>query len=130
MTRPGIRGVFLGRALVSLASLWLSVACAAPPPASPRDLSDANDTGSRLEASPSDRALLARLSAMPSGTPRQVGDATVVADAAYAAASGRECRLLHLTRPQGHSTIDQLACSDGGDWFWVPDVFAARLKSE
>jgi hypothetical protein len=63
-----------------------------------------------------------RLPRLANGATLRVGDETVVGDAAYAAASGRTCRRLQLTQGSG-PTSDRLACSDGGAWFFVPDVF-------
>lgn len=107
--------------------IWLVLcsACASSPTATPRDLANANDTGRKLAArSADDRALLAELSSLPQGAPKHLGHETVVADAIYAAASGRSCRVLHLTQEPGSSTVQRLACSDGHEWFWVPNVFA------
>jgi hypothetical protein len=107
----------------SVVALSLLAACAAPPQASPRDLADANDTGGTLKAtSASEREILERLPRLANGAALRVGDGTVVGDAAYAAASGRTCRRVQLTQGSGRKS-DRLACSDGGAWFFVPDVF-------
>lgn len=105
------------------------VACSSGPVPSPRDVADANDTGRTLDArSATERALLVEAASLPSGTQRRVGGATVVADAAYAAASGRTCRVLHITEAAA-KVMDRLACSDGKSWFFVPDVFGASGTS-
>lgn len=109
----------------------LLFACSSTPPASARDVADANDTGRLLVGkSASDRALLEQLSGLPSGTPQRVGSATVVAESPYAAASGRSCRALHLTAASTKSPINRLACSDGRSWFFVPDVFGDDGSAE
>lgn len=101
-------------------------ACAAQPQPSPRDVADANDTGGRLAPNgDAERTLLLQLAKLPSGTPRRVSDATVVAEPAYQAASGQTCRALHVT--QGNASArHRLACSDGKSWFFVPDVFGSN----
>jgi hypothetical protein len=112
------------------AALVTLAACSSAPPASARDVADANDTGRRVAAtSDSDRALLNQLSALPNGRPQRVGDATVIADAPYSAASGRNCRALHLTTSHSNQT-KRLACSDGQLWFFVPDVFHGEGSEE
>ena len=102
----------------------LLIGCASAPPAAARDVADANDTGSTLVAkSQSERALLTDLPGLPALATRRLGDATVMAEAPYAAASGRTCRALHVTSKQPATTRHRLACSDGKSWFFVPDVF-------
>lgn len=101
----------------------LLFACSSTPLASARDIADANDTGPLLAGkSASDRALLGQLSGLPSGTPRRIGNELVVAEAPYSAASGRRCRVVHLSEAPAKSAISRLACSDGESWFFVPDV--------
>jgi len=101
-------------------------ACAAQPQASPRDVADANDTGGRLApGGETDRNLLRQLTKLPSGAPQRVGDATVVAEPAYEAASGQTCRALHVTIANA-AARHRLACSDGKAWFFVPDVFGSN----
>jgi hypothetical protein len=114
-------------ALVTLMLLVVSLsACAGQPPTSPRDEADANDTGRRLAPSgEGERALLGRLSKLPSDAPQRVGDATILAEPPYQAASGQTCRALHVT--QGKAVArHRLACSDGVTWFFVPDVFGSN----
>jgi hypothetical protein len=106
------------------ATLTLCTACASSPPPSPRDVADANDTGRTLApANQNERDLLRRVSRLPAGTAERLGDDVVVADAAYAAASGRTCRVLRLTAGRTGKTSSRVACNAGGDWFFVPDVF-------
>ena len=108
------------------ASLFLLSACAATPGASARDIADANDTGATIGAkSEADRAILRELPTLPTGSPRRVGEATIVAEAPYTAASGRSCRALHVPALASHKASDRLACSDGKTWFFVPNVFGA-----
>ncbi len=122
----------LARCMQSLgAPLFLLSACASTPGPSARDVADANDTGATVDAkSASDRALLRELSALPSGTPRRIGDATVIAQAPYAAASGRSCRALHVTLTHPETVTHRLACSDGKTWFFVPNVFGGDAAGE
>ena len=113
----------------TLAALACSLlfACASAPSPSARDLADANDTGRRLNTSnAADAALLGQLSAWPDGATRRLGDATVIAQASYFAASGQTCRAVHLTPGQGRVSVDRLACCEGQKWFFVPDVFGGE----
>lgn len=108
----------------------LLVACSSSPAASARDVADANDTGRTLDAkSDTDRAMLRELPTLPSKTPRQVGNATVVAEPSYASASGRSCRALRI-KAAGHQPTARLACNDGKHWFFVPDVFGGSDSAE
>jgi len=102
------------------------IACAGQPQPSPRDVADANDTGGRLApSSEADRSLLRQLPNLPSGAPQRIGSASVVAEPAYAAASGQTCRALHMTVANS-AARHRLACSDGTTWFFVPDVFGSN----
>jgi hypothetical protein len=105
--------------------------CATQPPISARESADANDTGGSVPVTSAvERAVLRDLTRLPSGTPRRVIDATVVAEAPYTAASDRICRQLHLTLgPSGRKT-ERLACSRGTGWFFVPEIFGDRLGAE
>jgi hypothetical protein len=115
-------GVF-GAGFLMLLTAFLS-ACSRQPETSPRDAADANDTGRVLSAqSETERSLLTQLSTLPTGTARRVGDATVLSEAPYDAASGRTCRALQITTPGAREPRHRLACSDGKAWFFVPDVF-------
>ncbi|HWA73964.1 MAG TPA: hypothetical protein VG937_16590 [Polyangiaceae bacterium] len=105
-------------------------ACSSAREVSARDAADANDTGRVLEAKgASERAVLARLSTFPTGTPQRVGEITVSAGAPYPAASGRTCRSLQVSLGNAVARQERLACTDGRSWFFVPDVFA-RGKAE
>jgi hypothetical protein len=111
--------------LLRLASLVaaLCFACASQPQISARDAADANDTGSSTPARTAlERSVLQELPKLPNGVVRRLANATVVADAPYAAASGRTCRAIHLGGVTTGKT-ELLACSAGADWFFVPDVF-------
>src|SRR5690242_18437720 len=119
MDRSGVFGAGFLMLLISFLS-----ACSRQPETSPRDAADANDTGRMLAAQgESERALLSQLGTFPTGTARRVGDTSVVAEAPYAAASGRTCRALHISAPGAREQRHRLACSDGKAWFFVPDVF-------
>lgn len=69
--------------------------------------------------------MLSALPTLPSGQPRRVAAATVVAEPAYTAASGRTCRAVQLSSATSTRTSHRLACTSGRDWFFVPDVFGA-----
>lgn len=103
-------------------------ACSHQPETSPRDAADANDTGKMLgPADESERALLRQLSSLPNGAAQRVGNATVLAEAPYEAASGRTCRALHVrSAPQGQRERRRLVCNDGKAWYFVPDVFGSN----
>lgn len=109
-----------------LLTLLLS-SCAGQPETNPRDAADANDTGRRLAPTgEGERALLRQLGTLPSGAARRVGDADVLAEEPYQAASGRVCRALQLTRQQPTRVSRRLACNDGKAWFFVPNVFGSN----
>ena len=105
-------------------------ACSAQRPPSARDVADANDTGRTLSPqTANERLVLQQLSQLPNGTARRIGDASVVAEAPYDAASGHICRALQLTPSKTRTTDHRLACTDGRGWFFVPNVFAStRLE--
>lgn len=111
-------------ALCPLALLSLG-ACSRPASISARDAADANDTGQSVDAkNSSEREVLKQIPTMPSGAARRFGDLWVTAASPYAAASGRTCRPLELGQTRAQQTIHRLACTAGGAWFFVPDVFA------
>jgi hypothetical protein len=89
-----------------------------------RDVADANDTGRTVPAvSATERQVLSRVAGLPSGIATRIGDATVNAEAPYAAASARSCRALHITLSASQQTLRRVACNDGRVWFFVPDIF-------
>jgi hypothetical protein len=106
----------------------LALACSARATISAREAADANDTGGALKATTeSERNILRELSSLPGATPRRLGDTTVVAGDPYLSASGKTCRTLHLSMDTPKAIHDRLACSQGGAWFFVPNVFASEL---
>jgi len=92
-------------------------------------VADANDTGRSVGArSNVEREVLKAIPSLPSSKPQQVAGATVVAEPAYPAASGRTCRAFSINaknNPEGH----RLACTNGGAWFFVPDVFGLEATA-
>lgn len=121
--RPSNRGL-AGLLLVA------ALGCSPATVVSQRDVADANDTGRTLPAEDdADRALLRELTHLPSGSPRRFGSKSVVAEAPYTAASGRSCRTLHFTTTT-RAPVSRLACNDGKNWFFVPDVFGASHVPE
>jgi hypothetical protein len=106
-------------------------ACSSQPSLGAREAADANDTGRTFGGETStERALLEQLPTLPSGATRHVGDATVVADAPYTAASGRTCRTLQVMSSGKRQVVQRLACVSGRSWRFVPDVFAGSTPSE
>ena len=69
--------------------------------------------------SPGEEAVLARLSELPAGEPIRLEGEVFVAEAPYAAASGRTCRRI------ANGGSRRLACQLGNEWTFVPDVFGA-----
>lgn len=106
-------------------------ACSAQQLTSARDVADANDTGRTLSPqTANERLLLQQLSQLPNGSARRIGDASVVAEAPYNAASGHTCRALQLTPSQTGKPDHHLACTDGRGWYFVPDVFMGAAAAE
>jgi hypothetical protein len=112
---PGVRAPYF--------ALLLAVAgCASQSQGEPRDVADANDTGRSLPAQTRlEQDVLLALPSLESGRSRPVGNAVVVAEQAYTAASGRTCRALSIG--VGGKNLARLACHSGGTWYFVPDVF-------
>ena len=116
------------RAACALLTVAVAVACgpAQPPPNDPAVL-DANDRGSTVApTSDAERQLLAQLGKLPAGKKTQIGALTVVAHKPYYAASGRTCRSVDVTsaaNPKQNGA--RLACTNGSEWFFVPNVFVA-----
>jgi hypothetical protein len=101
------------------------------PAVEPRAVADANDTGATLAPrNDVERAVLKAVSSLPTGAPSRVAGATVVAEAAYTAASGRTCRSLSINNPPGSQSVYRLACANGGSWFFAPDVFGGGATAE
>jgi len=110
----------------SFSLLLLPLACSSVRQPTARDVADATDTGRTVPAvGATERQVLTRVAGLPSGTATRIADATVIAEAPYAAASARSCRALHITASSSQQTLHRVACSDGRVWFFVPDVFGA-----
>jgi hypothetical protein len=125
-TRP-MGGCPTVRCWLTLLSLTLPIACSAAPAPSARDVADANDTGRTLNArSESERALLAEAGALPNTSSRRFGSTSVSAEPPYTAASGRTCRVLHITDATSTAARERLVCSTSNGWLFVPDVFGAE----
>ena len=104
--------------------LLLPLACSSVRQPTARDVADANDTGRAVPAvSATERQVLDRVATLPSNVATRIGDATVNAEAPYAAASARSCRALHITLSASQQPLHRLACNDGRAWFFVPDIF-------
>lgn len=109
-----------------LSLLLLPLACSSVRQPTARDVADATDTGRTVPAvSATERQVLSRVAGLPSDTATRIGDASVIAEAPYAAASARSCRALHITSIPSQQTLHRVACNDGRGWFFVPDVFGA-----
>ena len=108
----------------SLPLLLLPLACSSVRQPTARDVADANDTGRTVPAvSATERQVLDRVAGLPSGVATKIGDATVNAEAPYAAASARSCRALHITSSASRQPLHRVACNEGRAWFFVPDIF-------
>lgn len=125
----GARRGRIGFGVAVCALLLAPLSCSSQPQTEPRDVADANDTGRALPAHTRlEQALLRALPSLPSGRPRQIEGATVMAEAAYTAASGRTCRTLSI-QANGKAR-SRLACHAEGAWYFVPDVFGATEAVE
>ena len=80
--------------------------------------------GTAEPASPAETKVLAQLEQLPPTQASTIDGLSVVADAPYAAASGKTCRRLTLTsvKPPKASRV-RLACRNGDAWGFVPSVF-------
>jgi len=104
------------RWLMVAAGLSLS-ACAAPQAAEPApDFASLVGPGTRSPQSELERALLPRLGDEPDGTEVTAAGQQVNLGPVYAAASGRQCRVVRA--PSGAVA----ACQIEGAWAFVPDV--------
>ncbi len=75
-------------------------------------------------ASAEEKQVLQAVPSLPSNKETIVGSYSVVAQEAYLAASGRECRWLHLARSGGAAANDdRLVCKDAEGWFFAPPVY-------
>jgi hypothetical protein len=106
----------------------LPLACSSVRQPTARDVADANDTGRTVAAaSATERQVLERVATLPNGASTRIGDATVDAEAPYAAASARSCRALHITLSASRQPVHRVACNDGRAWFFVPDIFGTAV---
>ena len=121
------------RSLSVLSVTAAAVACggAQLPPDDPAVL-DANDRGSTVApTSDAERQLLAQLGELPAGKQHRIGSLTVVAQKPYNAASGRTCRSVNVTNATNkNQSGPRLACTDGAEWFFVPNVFVAPTTEQ
>lgn len=112
----------------ALLLLLLPLACSSVRQPTARDVADANDTGRAVPAvSATERQVLDRIATLPSGSATRIGDATVSAEAPYAAASARNCRALNITSSASRQAVHRVACNDGRAWFFVPDIFGTAV---
>ncbi|MFW6031113.1 MAG: DVU3141 family protein [Myxococcota bacterium] len=78
-----------------------------------------------------ERELLARLDTLPAHEPVTHGDQVFVAEPAYAAASGRDCRSITIRSTEGDRQARiKLACEDRAGWVFVPDPFATGVATQ
>lgn len=109
-------------ALASLTTGLLLVACGS---ASPSEATIYYDPALRpgvVEPSDAERAALAQLDEAAAGQSIEIGASMWVAEAPYAAASGRRCRSVRVRA--GESESARLACEADDGWVFVPDVLA------
>jgi hypothetical protein len=125
---PDLRLVLRGGPLW-LAALWLACCSTRQPPRPVHPGLDGSDErGVVSPATDTERAVLERLGSLAPGQREQVRGVAVVAEPAYAAASGRSCRRLALGPSGGNASEARLACSEGKGWFFVPNVFASPAE--
>ncbi len=92
-----------------------------------RGLSDSRDHGGRATPeSSTDEQVLSRVAELPADQPVAVGGKKYIAGPTYTAASGRTCRYVSEAGKRESPAHRQLACTEGGDWFFAPDVFGTR----
>ena len=85
--------------------------------------------GTAEAASPAEAKVLAELERLPPAQERTIDSLSVVADAPYAAASGKTCRRLTMTsRKPPKTSRTRLACRNGDSWGFVPSVFLAPTE--
>lgn len=110
-------------ALASLAasSLVSLTACGSAPPSEATIYYDPALRPGVVEASDAERQLLARLDEVPPGQSLEIAGHVYVAEAPYAAASGRLCRSVRVRA--GERETPRLACEADQGWVFVPDVF-------
>lgn len=85
--------------------------------------------GTAEAASPAEAKVLTKLDQVPVAKATTVETLSVVADAPYAAASGKLCRRLTLTLLSPPKTSrTRLACRSGEGWSFVPSVFLASTE--
>ena len=77
---------------------------------------------------PTEARILAAIPNMKPGAIAALGELTYVTGRTYTAASGRKCRPVTLTR--GMSERTRIACANGQQWFFSPEVFAADFNRE
>jgi len=115
-----------GFGTVLLALLW-GTGCGSGPPAE-HDIwhTPALRPGQVPPTSAAERELLAQMPGLPSDEPVTVGGQVFVAGPPYAAASGRNCRTVTMSTQAAPSEASgaRLACEQGADWVFVPDVLA------
>jgi hypothetical protein len=116
------------RLVASLAILLASasIGCASKPPTDDQIWHESTlRPGLLSPETQGERELLVRLSDVPVGQPVTFGSQVFIADAPYAAASGRTCRsvMLRPTEPDGTVQV-KLACEVAEGWAFVPDPFA------
>jgi len=92
-----------------------------------RGLTDSRDHGGRATPqSGTDEQLLSRVGELPADRAVTVGDKKYIVGPTYSAASGRTCRYVSELGKRDSPAHRQLACTEGGGWFFAPDVFGTR----
>jgi hypothetical protein len=103
-----------------------SIGCASKPPSDDQIWHESTlRPGLVSPETQGERELLVRLSDVPVGQPVTFGSQVFIADAPYAAASGRTCRSVMLRPTEADGTVQvKLACEVAEGWAFVPDPFA------
>lgn len=123
----------MNRKALACAVVWfMTVGCgSARQGAGPREPTPVVGDGTAEAASPAEEKVLTELDAWPPAAKKTIDSLEVIAEAPYAAASGKTCRRLVMTstRPP-RSSKTRLACQSGDRWGFVPSVFLAPMSSE
>ncbi|MDH5491840.1 MAG: hypothetical protein OEY14_07795 [Myxococcales bacterium] len=111
------------RVLCLLVPALLGAGCGAGAQGRPDEVwhTEALRPGAIEPSTPGERALLSRLSDLPTGEPITLEGETFVPGAPYRAASGRSCR--PIERASGEARAQRrLGCDGSAGWTFVPEI--------
>ena len=119
------------RSCVIFAVFVLTVAgCSAPPkPAPDPGYQALVEPNTRVPENDLERSILGRLDELAADAEITIGGSVVLAGRAYAAASGRRCRMVTI-RDNAPTAGDnhRLACIIAGSWAFVPEVLRMPVE--